>query len=99
MPLVVPVVLSALVALLFSGHAFVNYDTAYALLWGNDLAHGRMPDLEFDLAPTPHPLSDLAGMVLAPDGAELLAFLWLGISGWLVFRLAQEWFGVAAGVV
>ena len=99
MPLIVPVVLSALVALLFSGHAFINYDTAYALLWGDDLAHGRIPDLEFDLAPTPHPLSNLAGMVLAPGGAELLAFLWLGISGWLVFRLAQEWFGVAAGVV
>ena len=97
--LVLPVALSALVALLFAGHAFVNYDTAYALLWGDDLAHGRTPDLELPLAPTPHPLANLAGMVLEPGGAELLAFLWLGITGFLVFRLAQEWFGTAAGVV
>jgi hypothetical protein len=103
MRLAVPVALSALVAgliaLLFGGHAFVNYDTAYALLWGDDLAHGRTPDLELDLAPTPHPLANLAGMVLQPGGAELLAFVWLGLCGWLIFRLGQEWFGVAAGVV
>src|SRR5687768_6332485 len=98
MILVVPLSLSALVALLFAGHAFVNYDTAYALLWGDDLAHGRTPDVELPLAPTPHPLANLAGMVLEPGGAELLAFLWLGIAGFLVFRLAQEWFGTLAGV-
>lgn len=98
MPLLVPAVLAALVALLFSGHAFVNYDTAYALLWGDDLARGRIPELDVELASTPHPLSNLAGMLLEPGGAELLAFLWLGISGWIVFRLAQEWFGSAAGV-
>src|SRR5688572_3157544 len=99
MPLVVPLALSGLIALLFAGHAFVNYDTAYALLWGDDLAHGRTPDLELALAPTPHPLANLAGMVLEPGGAELLSFLWLGLAGFLVFRLAQEWFGTAAGIV
>jgi hypothetical protein len=99
MPLLVPAAIAGLLALVFAGHAFVNYDTAYALLWGGDLAAGRTPDLELDLAPTPHPLANVAGMVLGAGAAEVLAFVWLGIAGFLVFRLASVWFGVAAGVV
>jgi hypothetical protein len=95
----VSALVASLVALIFGGHAFVNYDTAYALLWGGDLASGATPDLEVDLAPTPHPLANVVGMVLEPGGAELLAFLWLAIAGVLVGVLAREWFGVAAGVV
>ena len=98
-PIVICALVAGLVALLFGGHAFVNYDTAYALLWGDDLASGRAPDLEVPLAPTPHPLANVVGMVLDPGGAELLAFLWLAIAGFLVLRLAQEWFGLAAGIV
>lgn len=103
MPLVAAAALCALVAgliaLVFGGHAFVNYDTAYALLWGGDLASGMTPDLEVELAPTPHPLANVAGMVLDPGGAELLAFAWLAIAAVLVGALAREWFGIAAGVV
>ena len=97
--LAAPPLLGGLIALLFGGHAFVNYDTAYALLWGGDLAAGRTPDLEVELAPTPHPLANLVGMVIDVGAAELLAFGFLGIAGFLVFRLAREWFGTAAGVV
>jgi hypothetical protein len=91
--------LALTVALLFGGHAFVNYDTAYALLWGRDLAHGRTPDLELPLAPTPHPLATLAGMVLDADAAAALGFVFLGLAGVLVLRLGQAWFGTAAGAV
>lgn len=89
--------LAGLIVGLFDGHAFVNYDTAYALLWGDDLAHGRMPDLELDLAPTPKPLAEIAGMIATQTAAEIGSFLFLGVAGVLVFRLGQVWFGAAAG--
>jgi len=98
MALLVPAAFAAVLALVFAGHAFVNYDTAYALLWGGDLAAGRAPDLELDLAPTPHPLANVAGMVLDAGAAEILSFAWLGIAGALVLFLARAWFGWAAGI-
>src|SRR3954454_6898527 len=71
---------------------FLNYDTAYSLLWGGDLAHGRAPDLSVPVAPTPHPLATLLGIVLTPfgDAGQLvwvgLAYLALGALGWLTFE-------------
>ena len=55
----IPLVAGAL-AVLFAGHAFINYDTAYTLLWGSQLRAGITPDLELPLAPTPHPLTNPA---------------------------------------
>ncbi len=84
---------------------FLNYDTAYALLWGGDLAHGRLPDYDVTLAPTAHPLATLLGVVLTPlgDAAQpvwvVIAFLALGAVGWLAYELAAHWFGPAAGIV
>ena len=51
--------LGALLAWALVGAGFLNYDTAYSLLWGGDLAHGRAPDFTVPLAPTPHPLATL----------------------------------------
>ena len=48
------------------GRGLVNYDTLYSLVWGRDLAHGRVPDYDVALAPTPHPLATLGGVVLSP---------------------------------
>jgi hypothetical protein len=100
---------SAVIALLTWGvmrHGFANYDQLYALVWGRDLAHGRVPDYGVTLAPTPHPLTTLEGLLLTPlggHGAErasvVLAFLFLGVLGWVVYRLGREWFGPAAGVL
>jgi hypothetical protein len=84
---------------------FLNYDTAYALLWGGDLAHGRTPDTDIPLAPTAHPLATLLGLILTPFGDAgqpiwvAIAFLALGAVGWLCFELASHWFGTAAGIV
>src|SRR5256885_9910108 len=61
-------VIGALVFAWF-GHAFLNYDTFYALVWGSDLAHGRQPNYSVAVAPTPHPLAQLIGIVLTPFGA------------------------------
>ena len=85
---------------------FANYDLAYSLVWGADLAHGRVPDYEVSLAPTPHPLSTLEGLLLAPlggasaeDVAIVIAFLSLGALGAVTYALAATWFGRVAGLI
>src|SRR4051812_41461610 len=97
----------AIGALVFAwfGHAFLNYDTFYALVWGSDLAHGRAPDYTVAVAPTPHPLAELLGIALAPFGSgaeDLMLAIGLLALGMLVvglFRLGQELFGALAGAL
>jgi hypothetical protein len=97
-------VIGALVFAWF-GHAFLNYDTFYALVWGSDLAHGRTPDYSVPVAPTPHPLAELIGIVLTPFGAGAedvmlaIGLLGLGMLAVGLFRLGQELFGVLAGLL
>src|SRR5437763_14132344 len=64
----VAAVLVAVAIFAFFGHAFLNYDSFYALVWGKDLVHGITPDYKVPVAPTPHPLATLVGMVLSPFG-------------------------------
>lgn len=77
---------------------FPNYDTIYALVWGRELAHGASPDYGAALPPTPHPLTDLIGLVATPlgDGAitvtMVIAYASLGLIGYLVYRLGSLWF-------
>jgi hypothetical protein len=89
---------------------FPNYDTIYALVWGRELAHGVSPDYGSALPPTPHPLTDLIGLVTTPlgDGAIMvtmvIAYASLGLIGYLVYRLGSLWFdrwigAVAAAIV
>jgi hypothetical protein len=85
---------------------FPNYDTAYALLWGDELAHGASPDYNAALPPTPHPLADIWGVLWSPFGAvtasdatTVLAYLVLGAIAFLVYRLATLWFDSAIGFV
>ena len=47
---------------------FANYDTLYALAWGGQLSRGSTPAYGVAIAPTPHPLLELLGLVLAPLG-------------------------------
>jgi hypothetical protein len=95
-----------LVAWALVGHGLVNYDTLYALVWGRDLADGRLPDYDVSLAPTPHPLATLVGAVLSVLGAQaaidatlVLAFVFLGALGWVTYRLGEEWINRAAGAL
>lgn len=77
---------------------FPNYDTIYALVWGRELAHGMSPDVGSALPPTPHPLTELLGLVTTPlgDGAitvtMVLAYASLGLIGFFVYRLGAIWF-------
>ena len=97
--------LGALIAWALIAAGFLNYDTAYSLLWGGDVAHGRTPDFGVPVAPTPHPLATAVGVLLTPFGDAgqviwvVLAFVTLGAIAWLTFELGAHWFGPAAGIV
>src|SRR4051794_32766102 len=106
--------LLALLIWLVVGRGLVNYDTLYSLVWGRDLAHGRLPDYDVPLAPTPHPLATLGGVLVAPLSSAasggvhgeaavtatiVVAFLALALLGWVVFRLGTEWFNPWAGLL
>jgi hypothetical protein len=84
---------------------FPNYDTIYSLLWGRELGEGLSPDRGAALPPTPHPLAELFGLVASPlgDGAVeltmVVAYLSLGLVGYLVFRLGSLWFDRPIGAV
>lgn len=100
------VLLGAVLLRLISGVGFANYDTLYALLWGQQLAGGHTPRYAIPLAPTPHPLVEALGFVLSPLGAAAmervtvaLGFLALAGCGWAVYRLGALWFGRAAGAL
>ena len=108
------VLVGAVALRLMAGPGLVNYDTLYALVWGRELAHGSAPDLEVAIAPTPHPLADLAAIVLSPlsswqiDGLHgepaalavvAIAYVSLALLGWVVFALGREWFNTATGVL
>jgi hypothetical protein len=87
------------------GIGFVNYDTLYSLVWGQQLARGQTPTYNLLLAPTPHPLLELLGLILAPFGfaatlsvAVALAYIALAWLGYLVYRLGSEWFSRPAGL-
>ncbi len=85
---------------------FANYDSLYALVWGQQLGRGETPSYGANIAPTPHPLLDLVGLALSPFSASVaedvlvaLGFVALAGCGWVVFRLGSLWFGWAAGAL
>jgi len=103
---VVAVVGGAALLRVITGVGFVNYDTLYSLVWGGQLAHGQLPQYGLAIAPTPHPLLELLGFVLAPLPASAiagvtvwLAFLALAGCAWVTYRLGARWFGPAAGAL
>jgi hypothetical protein len=108
------VLVGAAVLRLLAGPGLVNYDTLYTLVWGRQLGHGEIPDLEVAIAPTPHPLANLGATLLSPlsswqlgglhgEPAAIvvigLAYISLALLGWVVFALGREWFNAAAGAL
>jgi hypothetical protein len=105
-PATLAIILGAVALWLITGVGFVNYDTLYGLVWGQQLTRGETPEYGLPIAPTPHPLVELLGIPLAPLGASAataitvaLAFLALAACGWIVYRLGSVWFGRAAGIL
>ncbi len=103
---VAAILAGAVVLRLIYGVAFANYDTLYALAWGAQLAQGETPAYGVPIAPTPHPLLELLGVILRPlsPHAEIevvvaLAFIALAACAWLIYALGARWFGRAAGAL
>lgn len=100
------IAVGAVVLRLLAGVGFVNYDTLYALAWGGQLSRGSTPAYGVPIAPTPHPLVEVLGVLLAPLGPHgvleltvALAFLALAACAWVVYALGAHWFGRAAGAL
>ena len=99
------ILLGALVLRLILPFGFPNYDTLYSLVWGQQLARGQTPTYAVTIAPTPHPLAEVVGLVLSPLGAAAtisivltLAYLALAALPYLVYRLGSEWFSWPVGL-
>jgi hypothetical protein len=91
---------------LWIGTGFPNYDTLYSLVWGQQLSRGQLPVYDLPIAPTPHPLVELLGVVLSPlsptsEGhlVVVVAYLLLATLAYLVYRLGATWFSPAVGAV
>jgi hypothetical protein len=102
----IAVLLGAVLLRLAAGVGFANYDTLYALTWGQQLSRGETPQYGLPIAPTPHPLIEALGLALAPfgprtatDAIVALGFLALAGCGWVVYRLGSLWFGRPAGAL
>ncbi len=100
------ILLGALLLRVVAGVGFANYDTLYALVWGQQAARGETPQYGIPVAPTPHPLVEALGFVLSPLGPRAtqsvtvaLAFIALAALGWVIYRLGALWFGRAAGAL
>jgi hypothetical protein len=100
------IVLGALLLRVIAGVGFANYDTLYALAWGGQLSRGSVPAYDVPIAPTPHPLVEVLGVILYPLGPRgvenvtvALGFLALSACGWVIYRLGAIWFGRAAGAL
>ena len=96
----------ALMLRLVYGVAFANYDTLYALAWGGQLAQGETPAYGVPIAPTPHPLLEILGVILRPLSAHAeievvvaLGFIALAACAGLIYQLGARWFGWAAGAL
>jgi hypothetical protein len=105
-PATLAILAGAVLLWLIAGVGFVNYDTLYALVWGQQLTRGETPAYGLPIAPTPHPLLELLGIPLGPLGASAeitivvgLAFLALSACGWVLYRLGAAWFGRPAGIL
>jgi hypothetical protein len=89
----------------FFGHAYLNYDSYYALVWGKQVAHGITPDYRVSLAPTPHPLAIAIGVPLSAlgDSAEAVALAFVLLSIGLIcvalYRLGAELYAWPVGLL
>jgi hypothetical protein len=105
-PAPLAIVAGAVLLRVLGGVGFANYDTLYALVWGQQLTRGETPQYGVAIAPTPHPLVEALGVVVAPFGPHVaaqitvaLGFLALSACGWAVYRLGALWFNRPAGAV
>ena len=92
--------------LIVCGHVFPNYDAFYALLWGREIAGGRVPDYYEPYAPAAHPLLNLVAALVQPlgEGGAVEVFRLSGplaVGGLCVglFRLGETLFDWRVGLI
>lgn len=105
----VTVLLALVLWLLFGAVSVVNYDTLYAILWGDQLLHGRAAEFTVAGAPTPHPLLTLLGALVAPiaGGGSAAGLAFVAFTGYvataacaaLLVIVGRRSLGIAAGAV
>jgi hypothetical protein len=100
------IAVGAVLLRVISGVGFANYDTLYALAWGGQISRGSSPAYALPVAPTPHPLVEVLGVILSPFSPRTienvtvwLGFLALSACGWVIYRLGSQWFGRAVGAL
>jgi len=85
------------------GGGFVNTDAMWSLVWGREAMNGSWPD--YAPGPTPHPLTNFLGALLAPLGARAesvlsaLGFFALGAFFYMTGLVAYRLFGPIAAAV
>ena len=97
--------LIALVLYLAFEGGVAGRDGWHTLLWGTELASGRLPDYQAPFAPTPHPLLILYAAVLSPLGQSALpvllatAMVALGAIAVGLFRLGERLYAWPVGLL
>lgn len=95
---------AALVAYVSYGTGFVSLDPMFSLVWGRDLASGRLPDFRAG-GPTPHPLSNLVAAALSIVGDRVegalvaISYLSLGAMAYATWLVASRLAGSLAAAV
>lgn len=74
----------ALVAFTIYRPVFPNYDTYYALIWGDEMAHLKLPDYYVYRTPTPHPLFNLYTALISYTGGAAIHILTIASLGMYV---------------
>lgn len=101
-----------LVVAVIAGALFIAFDGGvptrdpwHTLLWGTELATGRLPDYQAPYAPTPHPLLILITAVLSPLGRAvelvlvLMAMAALGAIAVGLYRLGERLYAWPVGLL
>lgn len=95
----------AVAATLVYGRGYLGFDAGWAMLWGDQLAAGQLPDFHATGAPTPHPLANVAAALLSPLGDAAgpvfvaLGALSFGLLTVASYLLGSRLFGRLAGVL
>ncbi len=87
------------------GPALVGYDGMYSLVWGRDLAEGRLPDFTAPTAPTPHPLANVVAAPLSLLGEHAVtaltagSFLAFAVAAFAAFDLGRTLLAAPVGAL